>query len=392
MDQAESPREKGSYFESQFSQKKELESSAGKMPYIEIESDFSSPQDKTPLVVFPGWSITLATEKPLLRCLSEGRNELEGKEGEILSKTVYGRNLIACEFPRHGGEATEKDGIATEVVRQAELMSDLLLQQEEKVDISADSMASMSLIAAMKLHPEILDKIRNILMVSPAGISGDDNLLRLVGRSLIHFAQDGLTFAKSPIERRNILKMGLEAGLYVGKNPKRTVKEVAAIAKSEEYAALKSLKSDLDAKDIRLGFIQAESDMLTPAENLWSKIGEDAKSTWKELAESDYDSKFTPSLIRPDGLREDPPVNVHDMTDEEKETVRQFFRDKEALNRELRLSGNIPPFDSITMVGGGHDNRLYAQKDYGIKILRAFEELEKMKSSEELPEAFSSDL
>lgn len=379
MDQAESSRADVSYFESQFTQKRELESSAGKMPYIEIESAFPSPQDNTPLVVFPGWSITLATEKPLLRCLSEGRRELEGKEGEILSKPVYGRNLIACEFPRHGGEATEKDGIATEVVRQAELISGLLLQQEEKVDISADSMASMSLIAAMKLHPEILDKIRNILMVSPAGISGDDNLLRLVGRSLIHFAQDGLTFAKSPIERRNILKMGLEAGLYVGKNPKRTVKEVAAIAKSEEYGALKSLKEELDAKGIRLGFMQAESDKLTPAEKLWANIGEDAKSAWKELAGNDYDSHFLPSPIRSDDSHKDPPVSVHDMTDEERHAVRQFFRDKEALNNELRQSGKMPPFDSITMVGGGHDNRLYAQDDFGIKILRAFEDLEHMR-------------
>lgn len=392
MDQVENPRLDVSDFERGFSEKKELENPAGNMRYVEIESSFSSPDDTTSLVVFPGWSITLNTEKPLLKCLSSGREEKKDDQGMITSPAVFGRNIIAAEFPRHGGDAIGKDNIPEEVVRQAELITDLLLHQEGKVDVSVDSMAAMSMISAIRLNPEILDKVRNILIVSPAGIAGDDSLLRLVGRSLLHFAQDGLTFAKSPIERRNILKMGLEAGLYVVKNPKRTVKEVVAIAKSEEYAALKSLKSDLDAKDIRLGFIQAESDMLTPAENLWSKIGEDAKSTWKELAESDYDSKFTPSLIRPDGLREDPPVNVHDMTDEEKETVRQFFRDKEALNRELRLSGNIPPFDSITMVGGGHDNRLYAQKDYGIKILRAFEELEKMKSSEELPEAFSSDL
>ena len=69
----------------------------------------------------------------------------------------------------------------------------------------------------------------------------------------------------------------------------------------------------------------------------------------------------------------------HDMTDEERHAVRQFFRDKEALNKELRQSGKMPPFDSITMVGGGHDNRLYAQEDFGIKLLKAFEDLEHMR-------------
>ena len=170
-------------------------------------------------------------------------------------------------------------------------MSGLLLQQDVKADLVVDSMAAMGIIAAMKLNPEILDKINNLLIVSPAGISGDDNLIRLVGRSLAHFTQDGMTFLKSPIEKRNIIRMGIEAALYVGKNPKRTVKEINAIAQSEQYGALKDLKSQLDEKGIMLGFMQGEDDKLTPAKKLWAKIGEDTHSVWKELSQSEYDDE-----------------------------------------------------------------------------------------------------
>ncbi len=43
-------------------------------------------------------------------------------------------------------------------------------------------------------------------------------------------------------------------------------------------------------------------------------------------------------------------------------------------NRDLE--NETPPFDQIIMIGGGHDNRIYGQKDFGIKILRAFDQLE----------------
>lgn len=352
MEHVEVSESENPTFDEQFSHKKELESPAGKMSYVEIESSFPSPTDSTPLVVFPGWSITLNTEKPLLKCLADGREEKKDNQGNVVSPAFFGRNLIAAEFPRQGGEVIGEYDIPEEVVRQAELMSGLLLQQKDRVDVSVDSMAAMSMISAIKLNPQILDKIRNIMVVSPAGFSGEDNILKLIGRSLAHFGQDTVTLLKSPIERRNILKMALEMGLYVGKNPARTIKEVAAIAGSEEYGELKKLKSQLDEKGINLGFMQAESDKLTPASKLWEKIGEDTQKVWKKLSQTDYDEE--PEY-------ENRGIKVGD----------------DVWNRDAQ--NEKPPFDFITMVGGGHDNRLYAQSDFGIKILRGFEQLKDLR-------------
>lgn len=325
------------------------------MRYVDIGASFESPTDKTPLVVFPGWSITLKTEEQLLECLTTGQ---EGTD----AKPLYGRRVVAGEFPRWGGKVEKQPDIPSEVMRRAELVAQLILSQEGKVDVSVESMAGMDLVAAIGLHPELLDKIRNIVGTSIAGFSGNDNTVKLMGRSLFHFIQDGLTFAKSPsskkypvetkspIERRNIIKMGIEASLYVLKNPVRTMREVNAIGNSEQYEGLKGLKKVLDEHGIRLAFIQAESDKLTPAAKLWEKIGEGAPSPMitltQEMYEQDYD-RYDELLLKPGD--------------------KVFDR---ALNNES------PPFDFITMIGGGHDNRIYAQKDFGIKILRALEQLE----------------
>lgn len=327
-------------FDTQFSDKKTLENPAGNMKYVEIQSVFESPTDKTPLLVFPGWSITLATEKPLLRTLTSGVEEKRDETGAVVGKAYYGRNVVACEFPRFGGSVISPDNIPDELMRQAELISALTMNQEGMVDISADSMAAASLLIATKIHPEILDKLRNIMDLSPAGLSGaGDNFLRLVGRSLVHFGQDTGTFLKSPIERRNIIRMGLEMALYVGKNAKRTIGEVNAIAKADEYGELKKLQSEFEAKGIMFGVMQARDDKLMPAAKLWSNIGEG------------YPMQVVPSVTTPSKYAFKP----HNF--------------------------EMPPIDITTEVAGGHDNRLYAEPDFGIKILRGFEELNKMREN-----------
>ncbi len=218
-------------FDQQFSDKKTLENPVGNMKYVSLKSSFESPTDTTPLVVFPGWSITLNTEKQLLECLTAGQEESDTTG----AKRYYGRDVVAGEFPRWGGEVEKQPDIPSEVIRRAELVAQLILSQDKKVDVSAESMAGMDLMAAIRLYPELLDKIRNIIVVSPAGFAGNDSTIKLMARSLMHFNQDTLTLAKSPIERRNILKMAIETALYIGKNPVRTLREINAIGNSEGY-------------------------------------------------------------------------------------------------------------------------------------------------------------
>ena len=55
-------------------------------------------------------------------------------------------------------------------------------------------MAAIDILAAIKLYPELLEKKRTIVITSPAGLSGDDNLLKLMGRFVNHMNQMSLVF------------------------------------------------------------------------------------------------------------------------------------------------------------------------------------------------------
>lgn len=356
-----------SSFDKQFSNKKTLENPVGNMQYVEVKSSLPSPTDNTRLVVLPGWSITLETEKNLLKQLSTGVEEKKDQEGNIVTQLHYGRDIVSGEFPRFGGEVEGRKDIADEVVRQAELVNDLINTQEGKVDITGHSMAAMDIIAAIKLYPELLDKIRNIIITSPAGFFGDDNLLKLMGRFFNHSMQNTLSIMTSPIERRNLLKMDINSTFYIGKNLPRALKEANAIAMADEYEGLKELKQGFEEYGIMLGFIQAQSDKLTPAAKLWEIIGREAG-----------DTKETDIYLRD---KQDLRIQPTDTQEQRWEKTRRFVETKEEINRKIKDEEKTPPLDIITMIGGGHDNRIYGEEDFGVKLLRSFEELNRMREN-----------
>lgn len=314
-----------SSFNQQFSNKVSLETPTGsKFNCVEIESNTPD----IPVLVIPGWSITLNTEKQLLEDFHTG-----------------GKHVLSLEFPRHGGEPEAKEDISEEVMRQAEMLVTYIQSRpEDKIDITGQSMAVMSLIAAAKLEPAILYKIRNIVFTSPAGLTGNDNFLKLGSRFLMHLNQDTLTLARSPIEKINLLRTALETSLYIGKNPPRAIKEANSIATSEEYDALQLFKEN----GIKVGIIQGAQDKLTPAGKLWNKIGEGSQSVWKTLSQEDYDN--------------DPRYKEHGVA------VGDKVWDSEVKNE-------VPPFDSITMVRGGHDNRMYGERGFANRIINRLDAL-----------------
>lgn len=134
-----------------------------------------------------------------------------------------------------------------------------------------------------------------------------------------HLNQDTLTLAKSPKEKINLLKTAFETSLYIGKNPIRALKEANAIAESEDYTGLEIFKN----AGIKIGMIQGEQDKLTPAKKLWSRIGKGYGGFWERFK----------------------------------------------IGEQYKPFDEPPPFDVITMVGGGHDNRIYGERDFAKKVL-----------------------
>lgn len=317
-------------FEAQLSNRQSLKTPEGYLTFVDIEPD-GEIQDPTPLVVIPGWAITLRTQNPLLSAL-HASNE----------------HLVAVEFPRSGGNVENKDGIPAEVIRRAHLIAELIRQRpEDQLDIVGQSMAAMALLAAAKIEPQILSKIRNVILVSPAGISGDDNFVKLVGRYLAgHLPQDTASLLRG---RWNMAVMSLESSKYIGKNPLRTLKEASAISRSDDYDALQVLK---DA-GVRVALMQGQTDRLTPTTKLWRRIGKSTQSVFEKVDKT------------PEG--EDP---------------KSAFEKTGATPSGFRWKGpnpqNNPPFDVITMVSGGHDNRIYGDSTkFARKILEELDFLNK---------------
>lgn len=309
-------------FEAAFANKKKLDTAGGKVTYVEcIHPDNSAGT----ILVIPGWSITLNTEKPLLEELYNS-----------------GRNVLSLQFPRRlGGEVDTEaaDYIPKEVVRQADMIADLIsARPEEKIDVTGHSMSAMVLIAAVELRPDIADKIGSVVLTSPAGVAGDDNFLKLAARFTQHLSQDmgGVLRLRggSPIERSKLLRMIIESNKYIAKNPLRALSEARALAGSAEYEWLGAFRDS----GIKVGIIQGEQDKLTPAKKLWRRIGWGHKSPFVKSDEISSGFKYDPSVTE----------------------------------------GEVAvPFDAITMVGGGHDNRIYGEKGYAKKILNQLDLLQK---------------
>gem|GEM_PF-3816105 len=187
----------------------------------------------------------------------------------------------------------------------------------------------MSLLAAAKIEPGILSKVRNVVLVSPAGISGNDNIVKIASRYLArHVPQDIAYLLRG---KWNIAVLFAESGKYA-RNPVRTLKEAVAASQSDDYDALQLLKDN----GVKVALMQGQSDQLTPADKLWDKIGEDTDSA--------FEKSGAPSGFKWKGPNPD----------------------------------NRPPVDVVTMVSGGHDNRIYADSEkFARQIIKELDFLNK---------------
>lgn len=327
-----------SNFDSQFSNKQSLKTAEGNLTFVEIKPEVEA-QDSTPILVLPGWGITLNTERPLLKALHDS-----------------GKPTIAVEIPRFGGKVLGKDEIPAEIVRQAELIARKLSQlpEGEKIDIVGQSMAGMSLLAAAKIEPGILSRIRNVVLTSPVGISGNDNFAKLLSRFLAqHVPQDAAYLLRG---KWNIAVLTTEVGKYM-RNPVRTLKEAVAISQSEDYDALQILRDN----GVKVALMLGQSDKLSPADKLWDRMGEGRKPM-DQFAKVDKT--------------------------EEGEDPKAAYEQRGATPSGFKYTGPVsseqPPFDALTMVSGGHDNRIYADSEkFALQILKRIDFLNRPTPSTE---------
>ena len=194
---------------------------------------------KTPVPVFfgPGWA---ASDKVYEECIV-GMANGDGEEGRRVM-TVFAPHGIDAE---HVEGSTDIPYAASELRKAAAMLRMLEDKDVEQVDVVAHSEAAIWSLIVASIHPE---KVRNIVLVAPAGLIGKDNFPRLgIGFSLgmVHEALNTENLPRPQIER-TVQPGGGEDLLGALKNifgsPLQSVKEVLAISDSDIRDMLENLK------------------------------------------------------------------------------------------------------------------------------------------------------
>ncbi len=253
-------------------------------------------------------------------------------ENNIGRLAQNGKNVITVDFIGEGPGVPGEEGSSGEINRQAELLAQTLGQIEGKVDLSAISFSSLTLLALQKNHPDIVrEKIRNAVLIFPT-ITGKEG----VGYLGKKFAKEWLRGKKretkqnlpqkNDLEQKGINKQVIPMTVkYYASNPVRTIKEIWAVAHEKGYEDLPALYENLGG---RVGIIQGQADRLVSNVDLWKKIGEDSRPPFRKLTQEMFDA--------------DPRYKEHNIK------VGDDIWDPEVKNE-------APPFSVIHMREGGHE-------------------------------------
>jgi pimeloyl-ACP methyl ester carboxylesterase len=231
-------------FAAQFANVEKHKVAGGTAEVVDIRPEY--PKTEIPVVFAPAWGCSTEVYKPALEALSTSQ-----------------RRVISLDHPRIGGRSEEvvpdeiADQYPTATLRKSlNILGILEKKGIEKTDVIAHSEGAINTVLAATLHPE---KFRNIVLVAPAGLIGEDKFTRLLqgfagqgkrAESLSEMPlteeerQKGYSAPEIPIsetEKHVTSIAATEALKYLLKNPVRGINEARGIATSQIHDMLRYL-------------------------------------------------------------------------------------------------------------------------------------------------------
>lgn len=193
-------------------------------------------------------------------------------EAMILGIADRGRRVLSM-FAPHGIDTDPDFGKGDNTYAAAELRkaAAMLRTLEEKgvkqLDIVAHSESAIWTLIVASMHPE---KIRNIVLVEPAGLIDEDSFGRLSVDFPLDLVQEAINAEKLPrpkIDRS--VKPGSPADLFgalknIAGSPIQSLKEVLAIKDADIRNILETLKS----KGIHISVVHGARDTVFPMERM----------------------------------------------------------------------------------------------------------------------------
>ena len=189
----------------------------------------------------------------------------------ILGLMEHGRRVICPNTP-HGikiqSDISKNRGEypAVELMKMAALIYTLKSLNIDKVDVVSHSEGAIFSVMAAYLYPE---KVRNMVLVNPAGMIGKDNLPRL----MLGFSSDIIMHIIDEIhgiiktadsEFRNHSLTALAHTRILSENPLQDIRSVFAIANSDIHSMISSLRE----KGVRVSVVLSTTDLVFPEKRI----------------------------------------------------------------------------------------------------------------------------
>lgn len=207
----------------QFEDKETLEFPGGEVGVVDITPEH--PKTEVPVAVMAGWGGTPEIYKDNILALAEAE-----------------RRVISVDAPHgieHGLDSEETKDMPDTILRKVAALAETIDEKGiNKIDMNSHSQGCIEAVLFAKLYPE---KVRNIVLMNPAGMVGKDSFWRLA----FDFLKDS---AKQYPEsfKKGKLKQTMDMGNIVTTNsllyPVRALKEVNAIAHTQMHDILKELQ------------------------------------------------------------------------------------------------------------------------------------------------------
>lgn len=170
-------------FEEQFSKKQYFDTPFGSIETLDIVPQKIT--DTIPVLLAPGWGETLELQK---ECLKEVY--LSGRRILALRHAIVIKKRKREEYP------------VSELQKSETILTLLEKNGLKKIDVISHSEGSINLAIAATLKPNLF---RNLVLVTPAGVSGKDNEFRIIIGFLIHVLRTRSQFSRL-VNTRNVLR------------------------------------------------------------------------------------------------------------------------------------------------------------------------------------------
>jgi pimeloyl-ACP methyl ester carboxylesterase len=235
--------------EEQFSDTETLEFSGGDVEVYDVSPEKT--KTETPAIFFPGWALSA-----------------EAYKENIIGIAEKGRRVVSFDAP-HGIDVEEAELASGYPEAELRKVFTLIQTIEERglseVDIVGHSEGCLVAVIAATLYPE---KFRNLVLVNPAGMMGEDKASSLTSR----FAHDNLRrfvkgmgdFKKSG---RSLKALGKTLKSALG-SPIKTFREILAIADSD----IRDILEDLKDAGKGIAVVHSVDDKAFPMERLQRNV------------------------------------------------------------------------------------------------------------------------